>query len=320
MLVPDTKTKYFAVVLLFIITGCKAIALLSVKSKEGHFGAEQSPANQYFWEQFHKGNYDSIPRMLEKLTAEYLQNPRDFNTTAHLGFTHMWALSERGRIKQLSPRITEHMILAKKYFEEARALKKDDARIHGFLAAAYLSEARVDSNNKKTVTGYFMMRDAIRQWPEFNYFTAGYVLIQLPADNKRFAEALEWQWKNLDVCACEKVDRQTADYMKYMPMETTTGKKRACWNNWIVAHNFEGFFLNMGDMLVKSGDWKTAVNVYNNAKLSSTYQQWPYKKVLEQRIVDAQRNTKLFNQPPSTDDATIMVNTTFSCMGCHQKS
>jgi hypothetical protein len=55
---------------------------------------------------------------------------------------------------------------------------------------------------------------------------------------------------------------------------STDGKKRACWNSWIAPHNFEGFFLNMGDMLVKVGDWRTAQKIYANAKLSPDYANW----------------------------------------------
>ena len=38
--------------------------------------------------------------------------------------------------------------------------------------------------------------------------------------------------------------------------------------------------MNIGDMLVKSGDWQTAIKIYNNAKLSKTYSAWPYRKML----------------------------------------
>ena len=51
-------------------------------------------ANTIFWQQFHQGNYDSIPIVLEKLTAVYLDNPNDIRTIIHLAFTHMWAVSE----------------------------------------------------------------------------------------------------------------------------------------------------------------------------------------------------------------------------------
>jgi hypothetical protein len=62
------------------------------------------------------------------------------------------------------------------------------------------------------------------------------------------------QWHTLDKCIEGKIDRANPDYSPYMAKETTEGKKRACWNSWITPHNLEGFFVNMGDMLVKSGN------------------------------------------------------------------
>ncbi len=135
-----------------------------------------------------------------------------------------------------------------------------------------------------------MVKKAIEEWPEFNYFTGGYVLSQLPKEHKRFAEAVEWQWKNLDACTGETVNRKTGDYSKYMTLETIEGEKRVCWNSWIAPHNFEGFFMNMGDMLVKQGNWQTAIKIYNNTKLSKTYSDWKYKETLEKRIINAKSN------------------------------
>src|SRR6185503_12812995 len=118
---------------------------------------------------------------------------------------------------------------------------------------------------------------------EFNLFTAGYVMSRLPASSPRFKEGLEWEWRNLDVCIGERIDRANPDYAKYMALETRQGIKRVCWNSWIAPHNLEGFFLNMGDMLVKSGDWQTAQKIYANARLSKTYASWKYPSVLEER-------------------------------------
>ncbi|MGV3538788.1 MAG: tetratricopeptide repeat protein [Rufibacter sp.] len=316
----SVRTTAFIFSILLFLFSCERLALFTSEKKRP--SKEQTPlqleANQYFWQQYHAGAYDSIPEVINRLTAAYLENPNDFLTTAHLGFTHMWALSERSR-KPLNPEITNHAVLAQKYFKEAYQLNPSDARVHGFLASTYLAEGKIDKDDRKTVEGYFMMKRAIQQWPEFNYFTGGYVLSQLPKDHPRFKEALEWQWKNLDVCACEKVDRKTVAYAQYLPQETKTGEKRACWNSWIAPHNFEGFFLNMGDMLVKNGDWETAIKAYQNAKLSTTYQEWPYKEVLEKRIKNAKENVVHFNQPVlGDDDRTIMVNSSFSCTGCHQ--
>jgi hypothetical protein len=42
--------------------------------------------------------------------------------------------------------------------------------------------------------------------------------------------------------------------------------QRAYWNSGIAQHHVEGFFLNMGGMLVKAGDWQVARKIYANAK------------------------------------------------------
>ena len=107
-----------------------------------------------------------------------------------------------------------------------------------------------------------------------------------------------------------------------LTLETKEGKKRVCWNSEIAPHNFEGFFLNMGDMLVKAGDWETARKIYGDAKLSSTYSQWQYRQVLEDRIRDAQDNVAAFNAPADATnrgDKRIMVTSAFSCMACHRQ-
>jgi hypothetical protein len=174
-------------------------------------------------------------------------------------------------------------------------------------------------DERLTREGYFMMLDAITAWPEFNLFTGGYVFSRLPADSPRFREGLEWQWQTLDKCIEEKLDRANPSYAQYMVKETTEGRKRVCWNSWIAPHNLEGFFLNMGDMLVKSGEWQTAQKVYSNARLSKTYVAWSYQSVLEDRIDRAQANVVLFNGKDGTAQAQMMINSAFSCMGCHQQ-
>lgn len=102
-------------------------------------------------------------------------------------------------------------------------------------------------------------------------------------------------------------------------------RKRACWNSWIAPHNVEGFYLNMGDMLVKSGDWKKAIQVYNLAKQIPQYESWDYKKILEKRIENAESNVTKFRQPLeyrkkySIDDV-MLINSSISCLSCNNKS
>jgi hypothetical protein len=303
------------------LAGCAKIAVWNAPPKSS---SEQRTdlaknADELFWDTFHSARYDGIQPALEAETTAYLADPADAITAAHIGWLHFWRLSEASRLDTTPATITDDAVVAQKYFAEAVALNPHEARYVGFLASATLVEGSIDHEEKTTRRGYFMMLDAIKEWPEFNLFTAGYVMSGASAGSKQFKQAIDWEWQNLDVCVGEKVDRHAGGYAKYLKQETTQGKKRVCWNSWIAPHNFEGFFLNMGDMLVKAGDWQTAQNVYRNAQLSTTYEAWPYRKVLEDRIVHAEENVALFSAGKSAGakSAPLMINSAFSCMGCH---
>jgi hypothetical protein len=105
-----------------------------------------------------------------------------------------------------------------------------------------------------------------------------------------------------------------------MHLDTKAGPKRVCWNSWIAPHNFEGFFLNFGDMLMKTGQPEAAVKIYANARPAPEYATWPYKTVLEDRIRNAAGNVDVFREEkPEAGAPTIMVRSRFGCMGCHQR-
>jgi hypothetical protein len=74
----------------------------------------------------------------------------------------------------------------------------------------------------------------------------------------------------------------------------------------------------MGDMIVKQGDPATARRVYANAKLSKTYQAWPFKPILDDRIAQADEKSR-FSARSSLARSTMMISSTFACMGCHQQ-
>src|SRR5450432_1952150 len=76
-------------------------------------------ANKYFWDNYHQGNYDSIPNIIAKLEMALIANPNDLITTTHLGFVHAWALSERQRLNTPVTSTIEHIILSRKYFKES---------------------------------------------------------------------------------------------------------------------------------------------------------------------------------------------------------
>jgi uncharacterized membrane protein len=279
-----------------------AVWLAPGKTSSVNRSQRAKTADAKFWDALHGGRYEELPQVLDALTAAYVENPRDAQTAAHIGFSHVWRLSEQARLSTLSATITDELVLARKYFSEAVRLAPDDERFRGFLASMELGEGSVHGDQKLQRRGYFDLMKARNGWPEFNLFTAGYAMSRLPFTDSKYAEAVNYQWQNLDACAEQNVDRRTVAYDRYMAKETTTGRKGACWNSWIAPHNFEGFFLNMGDMIVKQGDPATARRVYANAKLSKTYQAWPFKQVLEDRAAQADQNVALFRKEPLVVD------------------
>ena len=295
------------------LTGCKMIAVATAPeiSASAARTAQATQADALFWDRFHAGDYAAIPQVQEALQAAYLRDPGDVKTAAHIGWLHIWKLSERARMATVPASITDEASLSRKYFAQSIRLDPSDARLAGFYASATLAEAAIHRDAKQTRSGYYDMRAAIRAYPEFNLFTAGYVMSTAPRDSARFAEALRWQWENIEVCIGTRIDRADPDLKPYLHLATTTGPKRVCWNSAIAPHNFEGFFLNMGDMLVKSGDWRTAQILYRNATLSPDFSAWPYAQVLERRIVEAEADV-------AAGDHRLMIDTRFSCMGCHQ--
>ena len=306
------------------IAGCGFIAVQTATPKRASVARTEAAvkADQLFWETFHRGDYADIGSTAETLKQAYLADPSDAVTAAHIGWMHIWRLSERARLDNPPASITDDAVMSRRYFQEAVNLNPYEARYQGFLASAMLAEASIHKDEKLTRQGYFTLLDSVDAWPEFNLFTAGYVTSNAPRGSKNFNQALEWQWRNLEVCVGEKLNRGDPNYAKYMALETKEGKKRVCWNSWIAPHNLEGFFLNMGDMLVKSGDWQTAQKIYANAKIQPSYGQWKFRDVLERRMANAQSNVEIFNAAqPGADKMhqRMMFDSPLNCMACHQE-
>ena len=312
-----------AAALAAMLSGCAYMAEATAPAKSARAARTDTAerADALFWKTFHNGDYEGIPRALEAMKGAYLQAPDDPVSAAHVGFLHVWRIAERARLPAVAASITDDSVLARRYFSEAVALHPSESRYQGFLASTMLAEASIHKDEKLRRRGYYAMLDAVDAWPEFNLFTAGYVFSNQPAESTQFKQGLEMQWRTIDLCTGTTVDRRNPDFKSFMQLETQTGPKRVCWNSWIAPHNFEGFFLNMGDMLVKAGDWATAQKIYANAKLSSTYASWKHRAVLESRIDQAQANVAAFNAPPGKNagDAVMMVQSRFACMGCHQQ-
>lgn len=157
-------------------------------------------AEALFWQTLRGGDNDGIDHAMRAVKAAYLTAPGDAVTAAHVGFLHIWRLSESGRVSPPSPTITDDAVLARKYFQESLALHPSDARIQGILGSALLAEGSIHGDEKLQRQGYFTLMDAVTAYPEFNLFTAGYAMSGLPFASARYKEALDYQWRTLDEC------------------------------------------------------------------------------------------------------------------------
>jgi hypothetical protein len=73
-------------------------------------------------------------------------------------------------------------------------------------------------------------------------------------------------------------------------------------------------------MEIGYGDVETAKKIYANARLSKTYNSWPFKDVLERRIVQAADNVKPFREMARGEgERTMMIVRSFACVACHQQ-
>lgn len=317
-----SNPRLFLLMLIFLSSvSCARLAILSAPKKTMSAERSQSAisADDFFWQHFHAGDYEKSDEILKILKAAFLENPNDGLLASHIGFTHAWRISERSRLKNIPPNIVDEAILAEWYFDEALRLLPKDARIKGFLADMKMAVGTIFKDERKIREGYFLGQEAIKDWPEFNHFTIGYALSTKPASDEKFQEGLEGQWKTLDLCQEETFDRKNPDYSKVMLKEESSKlirKKSVCWNSKIAPHNFEGFFMNMGDMLLKSGRKKDALVIYENAKLSKTFDQWPHKEVLLGRIAKAQQAEE--GTPDRYAPKPMMIDSQISCMACHQ--
>jgi len=276
------------------------------------------PADAIFWDRFHAGDYDAIPQILDTLHAGLVERPDDPSLSRHVAWTHIWRLGELARGTVTPDELFESLAETRPGFARARDLNPDDPRVLGFLAGITLAEGIIRSDAALYDEGTALFVEGIAAWPEFNYFSSGYILSQLPRDDPGFRLGLEQQWANVDVCAGFVVDRTNPDLAATFRRETTKGRLRVCWNSWIAPFNLEGFILNLGDMLVKDGQVATGVEVYEAARLADNYDRWPYRAMLEQRIVDAAENATRFNAEPPVAGHAIMFDSPYNCMGCHQ--
>lgn len=283
-------------------------------------------ADEAFWDLIHgTKNYQNFDSVMLKLAKAQNRDPFDVYTTAHIGFANFWAVSEGiGLGVAQGENGLQYLQNAEHAFDIANALAPYEPRLLGFLGYSRISLGITTQNYPLLIQGLDNVARSVELWPEWAHFGAAYGIdVAASFNTPAFEQALSHYWDNLDVCANVTVDRSNPDFFSYLIQETLEGPDRACWDSWIAPYNFEGFFLVMGDALVKAGQTNIALIIYNNAKLAKNYDSWPFRPLLESRITNVILNVDKFRKaviPGQTNDpiSTQISATAISCGICHQ--
>jgi hypothetical protein len=314
-------------ILSLIIFCCCSFALIR-QSKP----VSTEEANHYMWDQLHRGNYDSIGKVIQKLRLAWEQSPNDAILNDHLGFIYLWKFCERARVEH-DTSIFQNVSLSNSYFKKAIELDPADERIYSLQAAAEMCLGKIRNDRRLMRKAYRNAKKAVPKWPQFNRFSLGAAESVQNKSGRMFWEGLRYQWITMDECSCKKLSKEEIlehpeiiipQLFDELQKSEDPKMKRACWNTWIAPHNFEGYLLNFGDMLVKKGKLKEAKKMYEAIKLSPAYREWPFQSILEERIKNIGSNeiefNKAFQAVIATHSTQIFINSKFSCVGCHQMS
>jgi hypothetical protein len=279
-----------------------------------------APASAHFFDDFHASRYSQSAARAAELDVAAEADPTAGRLSFDRALAHNWHLQELGRApsKDAAAIQAEQRSLPG-LFEVAYKNNPTDPRVGCFLGLQLVGAGRAMKDDQLFLQGIGVLHKAVEQWPEFNLFCLGLAYDQLPASDPDYKKAVDAALDNVDACAGEPVDRNNPDISKYVSQATSEGPKRACWNTWIAPHNAEGFYLWVGDLLVKQGKVSAARAAYNDVKLIPEYEQWPFKHLLTDRLsANLDAKAALYQDAdPSNDPAFGGEEVSRRCAVCH---
>jgi hypothetical protein len=281
---------------------------------------DQPPATTRFLSDFHASRYSHAAARAAELDQAAEADPGHGRLSFDRALAHNWHLQEWRRDPNPDPAALQaegQSLLG--MFQTAYENNPDDHRVGCFYGLQLVGAGRATANDALVQQGIAVLERAVEGWPEFNGFCLGLAYDQLPASHPDYAKALDAAFANVDICVDQSIDRDNPDITPYLSQATSTGVKRACWNDEIAPHNAEGFYLWIGDLLVKQGKVAAARVAYNNVKLIKEYPSWPYRSLVEDRLsADLDAKAALYHDAdPSNDPPFGGEEVGRRCVVCH---
>lgn len=281
--------KHFCLVLVLgLVLG---IGLYSASPADARNGSANA-AIERFWAIYHGNDYEAISEVQAQLEAAIRLNPNNPVLYALLGATHFWHVGEAARDSKPNTAVLQQdMPTAARLFQTALDLDYysphpigyvNDDHLLGYLGITTVHVGQMSGARNLIAKGDEILEQAVYQFPEFNGFNRWAAHNTDPKDSAGYRQALESLWHSIETCVGAPIDRKNPDIRQYMALETSVGRKKACWSQGSIApHSFEGMMLNLANGLVKAGEIDAARIVYANARYAKNYSSWPYRDVLE---------------------------------------
>jgi hypothetical protein len=286
-------------------------------------------AIERFWTVYHGNDYDSIAEVQRELQAALQHDPNNAALYARCpASTHFWHIGEYTRDPRPDPNVLQlDMPTAAQLFEKAFDLDYyaqhrigyiNDDHLPGYFGTTTVHVGQMSNNPDIVAQGDRMLDYAAYQFPEFNNFNRWAAHNADPKDSVTYHKALESLWEGLDACVGGSIDRTNPDVGPYLNLQTSVGRKKACWSEGDLApHSFEGYMLNLGNGLVKADQVDVARIVYANARYAKNYETWPYRQVLEtMEASDLNARAMLYADGDASNDPPLGVPNR-SCVYCH---
>jgi hypothetical protein len=274
-----------------------------------------------FREVFNSGAYERIPEAEAAMLAVYAEDPKQDENTLLLGALYFWSAAEWSRDSSRGvPALVDTVMKMERYLGESVVLRPNDARAWCWYGAAKLFRGRFESNNAMLQEGAGYVNKCADMYPQFGLIMVAFTNSHLPISTPNFKTSVDAIWKNVEVCINKPMDQTNPDFTPFLYMTANTQPPYyACWNSKAAPHNLEGFWLFMGDVMVKDNRPAVARRLYENAKLADNYKDWKYKSYLDQAIETADARAALYRDSDPKNDPPVVPQTNFQCVSCHAR-
>ncbi len=244
---------------------------------------------------------DRLPA-ISALEAARAEHPTEEQFALLVGLAYLWRIAEplpeeAGDLGVIATSATK----SREALEAAYVLCPTDHRIPAWLGPILVNMGRALGDQMTVDEGMTVLQEGIDHYPSFVLFSKLLVYADLPATDPEFQMALAAVEDNIDYCASGSPDDP------------------ACLNTPASWHNVEGASVFMGDVFAKAGRKADALGFYEQARTSTTYADWDYQSLLDERIDTIDARIASFADMDAMNDALSSWNADNQCSICHRQ-